>query len=252
MHSRTGQQTRLKRKLFDISLFDSIVNEMQAVNMQSLSEIQSELSRDLLMTIGQVTNSIQKELQRARSQGRQPKFEGTTTLRNVRNDPVGNNSHSPRRPLREDPEALQALKRQLTDARIEAERMRSEMLQLNSSLEHKDERIRNLEKRLSEGVQAQNPNAEALFKKEIDDLRFENRQLKDRINLVQTDFDRLSRQKGSHEQLAQENGHLRRDIQELERQNAYLQGEIQDVRRQHDQATNRHQKEWQDHYSVTK
>lgn len=210
----TAQPAMLRSKCTTMqsnSVF-SVVNEMQAANIQSLGEIQSELSRDLLMTIGQVTNSIQKELQRTRSSGRTSKFEGTSTLRNVRNDPVNNSSISPSRPLREDPEAIQSLKRQLTDARIEAERMRSEILTLNSSLEHKDDRIRHLEKRLSEGVMPHKSDAEAMLKKEIDDLRFENRQLKDRVNLVQTDFDRLSRQKGSHEQLATENAHLRRDM----------------------------------------
>jgi hypothetical protein len=78
---------------------------MQAYNMQSIDEIQTELNQDMLQTIGTISNLVTKELQRSKSGTRTQTNE--PNLRNVRVD-----SRSPtRKPDTDDKTLVSQLKR---------------------------------------------------------------------------------------------------------------------------------------------
>ena len=56
--------------------------------------------------------------------------------------------------------------------------------------EQKDEKIRHLERKLSEQPKQQSADIEQMLKDEMEGLRIENRQLKDRVIQLTNDLDR--------------------------------------------------------------
>lgn len=101
------------------------------------------------------------------------------------------------------------LRRKLTDANIEMERMRDEMMGLVRQLDNKDDRMRQLERRINESPPRVQPvqmpsDYEAILRHENDGLRHEadglrqdNRVLKDKVITLSNDLDRISRSKPS-------------------------------------------------------
>lgn len=99
------------------------------------------------------------------------------------------------------------MRRKLTEANIEIERMRDEMMGLVRQIDTKDDRMRQLERRINESppraVQQPGPsefevqlrNENDSLRHENDGLRNENRSMKDKVISLSNELDRVSRAK---------------------------------------------------------
>jgi len=95
-----------------------------------------------------------------------------------------------------------SLKRQLKESSTEFDRLRNEMSAMVRQLDMKDERLRHLERRLNESPQrvvAPAPSGptelENMLRHETDSLIHENRILKEKLNSMNIDMERLVRSK---------------------------------------------------------
>jgi hypothetical protein len=107
------------------------------------------------------------------------------------------------------------MKRQLKESSIEFERLRNEMSAMVRQLDMKDERLRQYERRLNESpprIVAPAPSMpselENMLRHEADALVHENRMLKEKLNTMSIDMERLMRSKPMGD--PQTEGELRR------------------------------------------
>lgn len=104
------------------------------------------------------------------------------------------------------------LKRKLSESNIEMERMRNEMMALVRSVDQKDDKIRNLERKLNE-TPSIHPDIVGVLKSENDSFRQENRMLKEKVIMISNDMEKMSRSRVSADPALEiENRRLRNEI----------------------------------------
>ena len=118
------------------------------------------------------------------------------------------------------------MKRQIVEANVECERLRSEMVNMARGMDVKDEMIHRLERRIGEverSPQRVAPNIDAEenhhLKHEIAAIKNENRLLRDKIQGLSMEIDRSHKNKVDHSSIDNEVRRLRAELNDKIKQN---------------------------------
>ncbi len=153
----------------------------------------------------------------------------------------------------EESETIKRLKRSLNDAQIEIQKLKDDLNTNHLKIEAKNEKIKQLERKLNEPKPKENKELENLLRQEAEALSVENRSLKDKIVSLSNDIDRMTRAKPTVDPiLQQENQRLKHDLQEIRRDNDFITSECNDLRTQLAQQNTRQKSEFADVYATMK
>jgi predicted nucleic acid-binding Zn-ribbon protein len=122
-------------------------------------------------------------------------------------------------------EKISSLRRQIVDFNVECERLRSELVQADQSLHSKDDRIRNLERRLDTSPVRAPPQVEDelhCLRHETETLKQENIMLRDKVHNLTTELEYKNRTRESDLGAEVENRQLKSELSDKQRENDRL------------------------------
>jgi len=250
---------------------DRILCDLQAQNGSSLQDVQNEISdgANLHQICGNLTQMINKELNRARQTGRNQAHVINEAVDDARgrggrsNSPLrsalkGSNGGAVRRDLsesfaRQNNDKVEQLQRQLMDIQAENDRLQHEannmVANYTRKLEAQDDTIKSLGQRLEHAGNDRETDYEGIYRRENEALKTENKMLRDKVG----DLAAGERQPSSAiDALESENRRLRADLEDKEREFSRQNDQMRQLLIERDGSSTKQKNEWADIYGNMK